>query len=132
MDHTADLGLRITAPDLETLLSEAGRALASLFVEDLETIVPSIEVEIEISGQDKAYLLFDWLNELLFLFDTKQLLLSRFQFSCTREGVRALARGESLDRERHCPRYEIKAITYHGLKLEKTSDGLVAEVIVDL
>src|SRR5260370_32573613 len=37
-DHTADLGLRIRAPDLESLFVEAATALCSISGEDLPTV----------------------------------------------------------------------------------------------
>jgi SHS2 domain-containing protein len=40
--------------------------------------------------------------------------------------------GEPLDRARHVLEHEVKAITYHGLRVEKIADGWLAEVIVDI
>ena len=46
--------------------------------------------------------------------------------------MKATARGEPIDPERHELDMEVKAITYHGLKVERDGDGWLAEVIVDL
>jgi SHS2 domain-containing protein len=43
-----------------------------------------------------------------------------------------MAWGEPLDRNRHALAHEVKAITYHRLKVEPTDDGWLAEVIVDI
>ena len=48
------------------------------------------------------------------------------------DGLRATAWGEPVDRARHELSHEVKAITYHGLRVEKTPDGWLAEVIVDI
>ena len=61
----------------------------------------------------------DWLDELLYTFDTRHLLFSDFQVELGPDGLSAIARGEPIDPQRHELDAEVKAITYHGLKLEK-------------
>jgi SHS2 domain-containing protein len=78
------------------------------------------------------YLLFDWLNELLYTFDAEKLLLTKFDVHVDEAGLQATCRGEPLDIDRHGADREVKAITYHGLKVESTGDGWLAEVIVDI
>ena len=51
-DHTADLGLRVTAGDLEELFAEAARGLTSLVVDDLETLRLDRTTEFRIEGDD--------------------------------------------------------------------------------
>ena len=131
-EHTADLGLRVRAADLDGLFAEAARALFSAVVEDLGTVATSQHLEIRISGADKEYLLFDWLKTLLYHFDAEHLLFSRFEVRVGEGGLEAVAWGEPMDLARHEPNHEVKAITYHGLKVEKTADGWLAEVIVDI
>jgi SHS2 domain-containing protein len=131
-EHTADLGLRIHAPDLDTLFTEAAQALFSAIVEDLATVQPAERHDVELQGDDRAYLLFDWLNELLYQFDTHHRLFSRFEVRVEDNGLRGSAWGEPLDRDRHALEHEVKAITYHGLRVEQTADGWLAEVIVDI
>jgi protein archease len=131
-EHTADLGLRIRAADLDTLFVEAAQALFTAIVEDLATVQPVCEVEVRVQGSDLEYLLCDWLKELLFHFDAEHLLLSRFEAHVGRDGMTGKAWGEPLDRGRHELEHEVKAITYHGLRLEQTDDGWLAELIVDI
>jgi SHS2 domain-containing protein len=131
-DHTADLGLRIRAADLSSLFAEAGKALFAVIVEDLDTVQPAQQVEIHLDFDQKDYLLFDWLTTLLYHFDTEHLVLSRFDVSVSNAGLDGRAWGEPLDRSRHALLHEVKAITYHGLKVEHRSDGWLAEVIVDI
>jgi len=131
-EHTADLGLRIRSPDLDTLFAEAAMALFAAIVEDLSTVVPTRSIELELTGDDRELLLFDWLKELLYRFDAEHLLFSRFDVKITPDGLTAKVWGEPLDRARHELGHEVKAITYHGLKVEQTPDGWLAEVIVDI
>lgn len=131
-DHTADLGLRIRAADLNALFAEAARALFATLVEDLDAIAPRQRLDVSISGSDREYLLFDWLKELLYRFDAEHLLLSRFEVRVGADGLQGSAWGEPLDRQRHELAHEVKAITYHGLRVEQTGNGWLAEVIVDI
>jgi SHS2 domain-containing protein len=131
-EHTADLGLRVRAPDLETLFVDAGRGLTSIIAPNLEAVRPVREVPLCVTGGRRDDLLFDWLSEILYLFESEHLLLSEFTVQLNCNGLQATARGEPLDDGRHQLEHEVKAITYHGLKVERTPDGWLAEVIVDI
>ena len=131
-EHTADLGLRATAPDLGTLFAEAAACLVSAMVEDPASVRPVQEVRIELTGDDREFLLFDWLKELLLRFETDHMLFAAFDVKVTDTGLTATARGEPYDPARHVLAHEVKAITYHELKVEPTTDGWMAEVIVDI
>ena len=131
-DHTADLGLRIRAADLNTLFAEAGQALFATLVENLDAVAAAQQIEVKIAGEEREFLLFDWLRELLYRFDAEHLILSRFEVQVGADGLQASAWGEPLDRTRHELAHEVKAITYHGLRVEETPEGWLAEVIVDI
>jgi SHS2 domain-containing protein len=131
-DHTADLGLRMRAGSLDELFVDAGRALFSVIVANLDAVRAVEEFEFEIEGDRRDDLLFDWLAELLFTFDVRHVLFSGFDVEVGKNGVKATARGEPVDPDRHELDMEVKAITYHQLKVEREGDGWVAEVIVDL
>ena len=144
-EHTADLGLRVRAADLNQLFVEAAQALFSAIVDDLTTVDPKQRIDVNLQGDDRSYLLFDWLNELLYRFDTEHLLFGKFEVRISSEPgalatgsrsssltVGASAWGEPLDPSRHSLAHEVKAITYHGLRVEKEGDGWLAEVIVDI
>jgi SHS2 domain-containing protein len=131
-DHTADLGLRIQAATLDALFVEAARALFSVIVEDLGTVNPRQRRDVHLEGDERAYLLFDWLNELLFRFETDHLVFGRFEVQVSDAEVKGTAWGEPLDPARHVLSHEVKAITYHGLRVEQDAGGWVAELIVDI
>ena len=133
-EHTADLGLRIRADELDGLFEEAGRALFSVIVANLDEVRPIEEVIFEIEADEHDDLLRDWLGELLYVFHVRHLVFSQFEaaFNIAGTGLTATARGEPIDPERHHLDAEIKAVTYHGLKVEHDDEGWLAEVIVDV
>lgn len=131
-EHTADLGLRIRAPDLDTLFVEAAQALFTALIEDLSTVRPEHQVTVQLTAESLDYLLFDWLRTLLCRFDIEHLVLSKFQVHIADTALTGAAWGEPLDPTRHPLGHEVKAITYHGLRVVPTADGWLAEVIVDI
>ena len=130
--HTADVGLRVKSPDLNTLFAEAGQGFFSLIVSNLSDVDPRTRVEFHIEGRDLAYLLADWLNELLFTFESRRLLLSKFDVLVGPNGLQATTHGETVDERRHSLDHEVKAVTYHGLRVEQINGGWIAEVILDI
>ena len=131
-EHTADLGLRIRADDLNTLFAEAARALFSVIVENPQDIRPLEEIPFTIKGSDAEELLHDWLTELLFTFHVGRRLLANFDVRITPAELTAVALGEKFDPNRHEINLEIKAVTWHNLKVVQTPSGWMAEVIVDI
>jgi SHS2 domain-containing protein len=131
-DHTADLGLRIRAADLPTLFAEAGQALTHLLVENLGGVQSVRRVEWTLPREELTFLLFDHLASVLRHFEEDRLLLAFFEVRLTDTHLHVVALGESLDRARHEADHEVKAITYHGLRVEPEGDGWIAEVIVDI
>ena len=131
-DHTADIGLRIAAATLEELFVDAARGLTSLVVENFDDVQPLNSETIQLAGTDIDYLLFDWLNELLFRFETRGMLFREFDVRLNEHGLESTIRGEPLDRSRHHPAHEVKAITYHGLSVEQTESGWGVELVLDI
>jgi SHS2 domain-containing protein len=132
-EHTADLGLRIRCKTLDGLFSEAGTALFELMVENMDAVKPLVSRKIRIEQGEIDLLLFDWLNELLYLSDFEQLVLCQFEVRISHTLLEATVWGEPRDEARHQLDHEVKAITYHQLKLLQEPDGQwLAEVILDI
>jgi SHS2 domain-containing protein len=131
-EHTADLGIRVRTKDLNVLFEEAASALFGAIVDDLESVHKDREIDFAIAGTEHDYLLFDWLKELLYRFDAEHLLFSKFEVHVGDAGLNARAWGEPIDPARHVLAHEVKAITYHELRVEREGDEWVAEVIVDI
>ena len=135
-EHTADLGLRIRAEKLTTLFEEAACALFSAIVMNFEDVRPVDEVTFELEADRHDDLLRDWLGELLYAFHADHRLFATFDVQLDvhldANRLKAVARGEPIDPTRHEIDAEIKAVTYHGLKVQREQSGWLAEVIVDL
>ena len=131
-EHTADFGLRIRAADLPGLFEEAACALFATVVTNLDQVQPSQETRFRLEGDRHDDLLRDWLAELLYTFHAERMLFAEFDVQLDGTRLRGIARGEPIDPARHELDAEIKAITYHGLKVEREEGAWLAEVIVDI
>jgi SHS2 domain-containing protein len=131
-EHTADLGLRVRAGTVEELFLDAGQGLLAMLVANPGDVRTEATRTIALTADDVSYLLFDWLTELLYAFETDKLLLSAFDVKIEGTSLTATCRGEPMDETRHRMEHEVKAITYHGLRVEQTANGWEAEVIVDI
>ena len=133
IDTTADIGIRAFGGDLPEVYANAALGMLSL-ITDTATVREELDRAIVINAPDSDALLVEWLNELIFLFDTEMLLFSRFEIVMP-DRFRILARcfGEKADRTRHELKRGIKSATYHKLKVEQKKDGdFLAEVILDI
>src|SRR5262249_25170988 len=106
-DHTADLGLRIRAADLDTLFAEAAECLFAAVGEAVAAGRPQGRVEVRLPAEEREYLLFDWLKALLYHFDAEHLLFCRFEAKVGEGGLEGRAWGEPLDPARHELAHEV-------------------------
>ncbi len=131
-DHTADLGLRVEAPDLPSLFREAAEGLFSVIVAQIPSQAPAREVRIRLEAERTDHLLVDWLHELLYRFETEALLLDGFEVEIRDTRLNATARAWTLDETHDRLLHEVKAVTYHRLRVEQTERGWLAEMILDI
>ena len=110
---------------MNELFAEAARVLFSVIVANLADVQPIESVHVAVGGGQLDELLRDWLGELLYLFDTRRMLLCRFDVRVGPEGLTAAAWGEPIDPQRHQLDMEVKAVTWCGLKVSaRTTTGL--------
>jgi SHS2 domain-containing protein len=119
------------------LFAEAARGLFSMIAPNLEAVRPRVEKRFETSEESYDYLLFDWLNELLFAWETDGFLPGKVSVQCFTDGASMSLRGdvwgEPVDFDRHQIQQEVKAITYHGLIVKQENGGdWLAEFILDI
>ena len=133
---TADIAFEATGRDLPELFRDAADATTNVMIDNIEAIQSRQTRRIELSNDKLDMLLFDLLQELIFLKDAERLLLRirELQISKRDENyfVKATAEGESLDAERHHQRADVKAVTLHNFTVEQTDGGWKARVLLDI
>lgn len=132
LDHTADIGLIVYGKDLKTLFENAGEAFFHL-ITDWKKVRQKEERTIELKGESLERLMVDWLNELLYLHEVKNLLFKRVKVEAvSEEGLKAKVKGEPFEEGRHVIKTGVKAVTHHQIQVKKENGGWRARVILDL
>jgi SHS2 domain-containing protein len=133
---TADIAFEATGRDLSELFTDAADATTNVMIDNLDAIEPRETRQIELSNDKIDMLLFDLLQELVYLKDAERLLLRvRDAQIDKKEGkyfLKAEAAGEPLDATRHHQRADVKAVTLHDFSVEKEDGGWRASVLLDI
>ena len=133
---TADIAFEATGRDLAELFSDAADATTNVMIDNIEAIQPRETRQIKLSNDKLDILLFDVLQELIFLKDAERLLLRIREVQIAERDekyfLKATAEGEPLDAERHHQRADVKAVTLHDFSVERTEGGWKARVLLDI
>ena len=135
LEHTADAGVRVFGESTEELFANAAVALFSLMAPATEA-ANGLAKTVSLTAQKLDELLIAWLNELIALFYAELFLPAHFSVCLQEDGgtirLSAELKGAPYVPGRDSVAMEIKAATYHGLRVAKTAGGYVAEVIFDV
>ena len=132
LEHTSDMGIAARGETLEELFAEAGRGVLAVAV-DPRRGQRKEERALAVQGADREELLVNWLNEILYLWEVRGF----FPVDCRvlevgEKRVRGLLLGEPFDAARHVVLREVKAVTYHRLRVERRRGHWRARLYVDL
>src|SRR3954471_22392426 len=123
LDHPSDIGILAQGASQEEALIEASRGLVSILVNP-EHFRPQEERYFKATGTDHAAQVVNWLNEILFFFDTEGMVFVQFIIeSWSATGITGRALGERFDIDRHEFRTAVKATTYHQFESHPTAGG---------
>jgi SHS2 domain-containing protein len=131
LNHTADVGIIAYGADLSQAFANAARGLFSL-ITDLDGVEEVLHRDAELTATDEESLLVEWLNELIYQFDTEGIIFKRFdiiRLDSTR--LKARSYGEKVNKSKHKLKIGVKAATYHMLKVDK-GDGCRVQVLFDI
>ena len=132
IDHTADVGVRAFGRTLEELFRHAAVGMFDI-IADLGSVGNAETADIELTAQGVEDLYLLWHQELLFRSAVDRRVYKEFLFQELSETrLRATLKGEAFRPAKQSLRKEIKAVTYHALRVQKTKEGWVGEVIFDI
>jgi SHS2 domain-containing protein len=132
VSHTADAAFKLWGETVADIFVQGARALYGLMTDRRRLRVRQV-MEVEVESLDQEALLVDWLNHLLYLYDTKSFLAREVEIlEMTTTRLTARLSGEELDLQRHVVKTGVKAATYHHLAIHRTVDGWKASIIFDL
>lgn len=123
LDHTADAMVEVYG---ENLGERFGNAAYAMFdqITDITKIEIKGELKVELSAESREQLLVDFLQELLYINDTEDIVLGSFEVSTDGKHLEAKVYGEKFDEKRHSKRSVVKGVTYHGLAFDDANKKL--------
>jgi SHS2 domain-containing protein len=127
----ADIAFETYGKDLNELFENTALAIFEETT-NLNKVEEKKKKEIKLKAENIEDLLFDFLSEILFLKDKDSFLFKTSKVNIKKFSLTAELKGEPINREKHELRNDIKAITLHMFKLEKTKEGFKATIVVDV
>lgn len=136
MPHTADVLVKAWGDSLEEAFSYAALGMFEVMT-DVSKVRCRKEMEVEVEGIDVENLLYNWLEELIIVFDTESLLVSDANVvKIWKEDdtwkLKAKICGEPYDPERHESKALVKAATYHMMRIWKRGEKRMVQFVVDI
>ena len=136
IDHTADVGIIAYGKTLEELFENAARGMLSISYSNL-SIDANITLKIDIDEPDETHLLVAWLSELNYLTLTNDFLthtIKNLEITQSEKSWRLQAEINGTQAGTFLDFFntEIKAVTYHKLKIEKKKNQYECQVIFDI
>ena len=130
LEHTADVKFRAEGSDLSRMFLSAADALNDTIRGDIK-ILEQEEKSFEVDGPDQEVLLYNFLEEFLFLLDAKEFLVSRVKDIKVEEGkISCTVVGDSA--ENYVFTNDVKAITYNGMIIGEGHGKFFCEVVLDV
>lgn len=130
----ADAAFEVKAESLKGLFKDAALALFGLMV-DLNSVEAKESRQIILENKKIEDLLFDFLEELVFLKDKDYILFKEFQIDISfnkKYKLKAQAKGEMINPQKHKLEVDVKAITLHLFKVEQKNKIWYARIVVDI
>jgi SHS2 domain-containing protein len=129
---TADLTVDTWGETLEEVFAQAGFALFNA-ITPIEGIQKAETREFQVEGDDMGALLFNFLDELLYIHEVDLIVFSAFDLEIDKERfkLKAVCYGESFDLGRHPRGIAIKAVTFHLMNIQQSDEGWNLRVVLD-
>ena len=129
-DLTSDVMFEAYGKDLKEVFANAAEAMFKVICQ-IEKVKPSRHVLVEADGENGHELMFAWLQELIAAVDIKAMFFSKFDIlEISEKHVKARCWGEPVSQEKGGT--VVKAVTMYKYLFEKTPEGYLARVALDI
>jgi SHS2 domain-containing protein len=133
LDHPSETLIRVRASTPSEVFRDAAIALFEIMT-DTARIKPEVSYEVKANSTERHLLLIDWLNDLIFLHEAKNLFLSEFEISVQKNddwGLQGVVKGEKVQAH-HERRSHAKSATYGQLQWIENEHGHEVLFVVDI
>ena len=131
---TSDVTFHAWGASLEELFAAAADATLNVMVRSVESVRPLETRSVSVEADALDLLLMRFLDELVYRKDVEELLLraTEVRVDTERNRVQAVLTGERIDPKRHELVADVKAVTLHDLRVERSATGWDAHVTLDV
>lgn len=132
--NIADVMVEVYGKNEEDIFHNILEAFTNIITE-VEKIKPVKEISLKITGEDLDELIFNFIEQLIYLKDTKQMLFSAgsFQVMFTKNGYTLFVGLKGQKITKNLPiKIDIKALTYHKFKVEKKDHEYKITLVFDI
>ena len=131
LEHTADVKFQSYGSSLENAFENA--ALAMFQAMSKEKIKKKIKEKIKVKGNDLESLLYNFLEELLFLLDTKNLFLSMIKVKIDKNNLKLVGEVIGDNAKNYDVMSHVKAVTYNSMFVKKgKGKSYICQVVLDV
>ncbi len=134
-DTTADIGIEVESNNITDAFINSALGTLNL-ITDINKIQTKITKDIFLEAEDEYALLYDWITELLILLDSENFIASEYNIEIKNEDnayiLQGKISGDIYDTTQYNYKTEVKAITYHEMRICIKKDNIQIRFIVDL
>ncbi|MBN2422729.1 archease [Candidatus Woesearchaeota archaeon] len=134
LPHTADAKFRAFGSSLEEAFVNSALAMFNIIC-NTDSVKPEMKKIIRISAKKKESLLYDFLEELLFLLDTEGFLLNKTEKLKITEKDNEFSLGCTVygdNYKKYKVKGNIKSITYNDMFIKEDNNEFMIQAVVDL
>ena len=126
--------VQVDAPNLEEAFVQAGRAVVDTTI-NASSVRRGESLKIEASGSDMMHMLYSWLEEIIYKMITKGFAISQIEvdkIDRVKYSIHGIIHGEPIDLKKHGFKVEIKAPTFHDMRIDENPQGVSMRFLLDL
>ena len=135
LDHKSDVYIEACGRSLQEAFEQAGRAVFDTMT-DISKIEFKTMHKISVQSEDLKSLLYDYLDELLFIFDTEMLLFKEFKIEIENKNgsyfLHGVLKGEKYNPDKHISKVGIKAATYSLMEIITDKNKFCLRFVMDI
>lgn len=129
LEHTADLKFRAYGKTLEKVFENAALAISEILSRG-DRVESAVIKDIEIKADDNESMLYDFIDELIYLLDAERFIVSKAKIKIKDGKLNGKIYGD--DALKYPNLDSIKAATYAEMYVKKKKDGWEAQIVVDV
>lgn len=130
LEHTADIKFKAFGKDIEEVFNNSALALKEIICGKMR-IEKKKEKTIKIKGRDFESLLYNFLEQIIYLLDADNFLISKIkEIKIKNFGLKAVIAGDKASNYKFTN--NVKAVTYNEMFVKKEKGKWISQAVIDV